>query len=143
MSVVKAEWAGGMRFVHRSASGHALVTDASVASGGNDTAPSPMELILHALVGCTGVDVISILRKMKQPVTKLTVSVDAERAEEYPKVYTKLHVKYMVHGDIDERKLKRAIGLSEKIYCSVTAMLAETAKIDSSYEILPTMVDEA
>ncbi len=143
MSVVKAEWAGGMRFVHRSASGHALVTDASVASGGNDTAPSPMELILHALVGCTGVDVISILRKMKQPVTKLTVSVDAERADEHPKVYTKLPVKYVVHGDVDERKLKRAIGLSEKIYCSVTAMLAEKAKIDSSYEILPTMADEA
>jgi putative redox protein len=143
MSVVKAEWAGGMRFVHRSASGHAVVTDASVASGGNDTAPSPMELILHGLVGCTGVDVISILQKMKQPVTKLTVSVDAERADEHPKVYTRLHVKYVVHGDVDERKLKRAIGLSEKTYCSATVMLAKTAKIDSSYEILPTMVDEA
>jgi putative redox protein len=143
MSVVKAEWTGGLRFVHRSASGHALVTDASVAAGGNDTAPSPMELVLHALVGCTGVDVISILGKMQQPVTKMTVAVQAERADDHPRVYTRLHVKYTLHGELDEKKVKRAIGLSEKTYCSVTAMLAKTVSVSSSYEILPTMVDEA
>lgn len=143
MSLVKAEWTGGLRFVHRSASGHALVTDASIAAGGNDTAPSPMELVLHALVGCTGVDVINILTKMQQPVTKLTVAVEAERAEEHPRIYTRLHVKYTIHGELDEKKVKRAIGLSEKTYCSVTAMLSPPAQITSSYEILPTMVDEA
>ena len=137
MMKIEAEWAGGTRFVHTSDSRHALVTDTAVANGGADTAPTPMELILHGLAGCTGVDVIGILRKMKQPVRALRVSVEAERAADHPKVYTRLQIKYVVTGDVDEKKLQRAIGLSEKTYCSVTAMLARTATITSSYEIMP------
>jgi putative redox protein len=137
MTTMEAEWVGDMRFVHTSDSGHALVTDTAAATGGGDTAPSPMELVLHGLAGCTGVDVISILRKMKEPVRALRVVVAAERADEHPRVYTRLQLKYVVSGDVDENKLKRAIGLSEKTYCSVTAMLAKTASIDTSYEIRP------
>jgi putative redox protein len=134
---IEAEWAGGMRFVHTSDSRHALVTDTAAASGGEDTAPSPMELILHGLAGCTGVDVITILRKMKEPVRALRVVVVAERADQHPKVYTQIQIRYVVSGAVKEKKLKRAIGLSEKTYCSVTAMLAKTATIHSVYEIRP------
>jgi putative redox protein len=82
-------------------------------------------------------DVVSILAKKRQPVTNLQVKVDAERAEEHPKVYTKLHLTYVAYGEgIDEKALSRAIQLSEDRYCSVQAMLKPTAEISSSYEIV-------
>lgn len=124
-----ATWDGGLRFNHTSASGHVLVSDAPVAAGGTDTAPSPMELILLGLLGCTGVDVASILTKMKQPFTSLAVTATFERAEEHPRVYTKIHLTYCLGGDLDEKKVRRAVELSETRYCSASAMLAKTAEI--------------
>jgi putative redox protein len=129
-----ATWAGGMRFVHKSASGHAVVTDAPPPHG-DGTAASPMELVILGLIGCTGVDVVSILEGMRQPVTACEVSAAYERAGDHPKVYTRIHLTYVLKGDLDVRKVERAIGLSENKYCSVSAMLGSTATITHEYRI--------
>lgn len=130
-----ATWAGGMRFVHKSASGHAVVTDAPSEHGGEGTAASPMELMLLGLIGCTGVDVTSILTKMKEPLLGLDVAAEFTRAEEHPKVYTRIHLVYTLTGDLDEKKVQRAINLSETKYCSASAMLGKTAEITHEYHI--------
>ncbi|RKZ19909.1 hypothetical protein DRQ50_01160 [bacterium] len=128
-------WAGGLRFVHRSATGHAVVTDAPEAAGGYDSAPTPMELIILSLIGCTGVDVASILLKMKQPLESFTVSASHERAEEHPKVYTRIHLVYNLTGDLDAKRVRRAVNLSENTYCSVSAMLRGTTEITNEIRI--------
>ena len=130
-----AVWVDGVRFLHTSGSGHALVTDAAEPVGA-DTAPSPMELVLHALVGCLGVDVAMMLAKMKQPVAGIEISVESERAEEHPRVYTEIRLHVKVRGAVDARKLERAINLSRDTYCSVSAMLATTATISHTWEIV-------
>ena len=128
-----ATWTGGMRFVYTSDTGHGLVTDAPKEAGGGDTAATPMELLLLGLIGCTGVDVTSILKKMKEPLEALEVTVEAERADKHPKVYTKIHLTYQVKGNVDPKKLERAIKLSESTYCSASAMLGQTAEITSKF----------
>lgn len=128
-----ATWTDGMRFVYQSATGHALVTDAPEAGGGTDSAPTPMELLILGLIGCTGVDVASILTKMKEPLEGLTVTAETERADEHPKVYTKIHLIYHVKGSVNVKKLERAINLSENRYCSASAMLGKTAEITNEY----------
>lgn len=128
-------WDGGLRFVHTSATGHELITDGPVKSGGTDTAPTPMELVLLGLIGCAGVDVTAILDKMKEPLEGLEVSADFERSEKHPRVYTKIHLTYKFRGALDEKKVQRAIGLSETRYCSVSAMVGQTAKITHEYSI--------
>ena len=132
---MKGVWAGGMKFVHQSASGHEVVTDAAGPSGGETTAASPMELLVLGLIGCTGLDVASILERMRQPLEGLEVSAECERAESHPKVYTKIHLIYALRGSLDEDKVKRAITLSESTYCSVSAMLSNAAEITSEYVI--------
>jgi putative redox protein len=117
--------------------GPAIVVDSKGGTYGTHSGLTPMELVLIGLAGCTAMDVVSILAKKRQPVTNLQVKVDAERAEEHPKVYTKLHLTYVAYGEgIDEKALSRAIQLSEDRYCSVQAMLKPTAEISSSYEIV-------
>ncbi len=123
-------WDGGMRFVHTSASGHEVITD-----GDTTRDPSPMELILLGVIGCTGVDVTSILTKMKEPLEGLEVSADFERAEEHPRVYTKIHLTYRLRGHLNEKKVQRAIELSENKYCSASAMVGKTAEITHEYVI--------
>ena len=130
-------WAGGLRFVHRSASGHAVVTDAPADKGGGGTAPSPMEFVILGLIGCTGVDVVSILQKMRQPLTSCEVQATSERAEDHPRVYTRIHLVYILRGDLDPKKVQRAVELSEKTFCSVSAMLRGTAKITSEVRLNP------
>ena len=132
-----ATWEKGFRFVHRSASGHELVTDAPEAVGGTDTGPSPMELIILGLIGCTGVDVASILERMRQPLEGLEVSAEYERAENHPKVYTKIHLTYTVKGDIPAGKVEHAVHLSEDTFCSVSAMLKEKVEITSEIVQIP------
>jgi putative redox protein len=130
-----ATWDGGLRFVHTSVSGHALVTDAPETSGGTDTAPSPLELILLGVIGCTGVDVATILTRMKEPLAGLEVSAEFERADEHPRVYTKIHLIYRLRGALDEKKVRRAIELSETKYCSASAMVGKTATITHEFSI--------
>lgn len=132
-----ATWTDGMRFVHRSASGHAVVTDAPVDKGGGGSAPSPMELVILGLIGCTGVDVVSILKKMRQPLESCEVEAVSERAEDHPRVYTRIRVTYTLRGDLDPKKVERAVELSEQTFCSVSAMLRGTTEITSEIRINP------
>jgi putative redox protein len=134
-STCNARWTDGVRYLHTSGSGHALVTDAMPPFGGG-SAPTPMELILHALAGCTGVDLAMMLEKMHQPVQGIEITVEGDRAEDHPKVYTHLRVHVRVTGAVDERKLERALALSSETYCSVSAMLAATVKISHTHEIV-------
>jgi putative redox protein len=128
-----ATWTGGMRFVYESATGHGLLTDAPAEAGGGNTAATPIELLILGLIGCTGVDVASILTKMKEPLEGLKVTAETERADEHPKVYTKIHLTYHVKGSVNVKKLERAIDLSENRYCSASAMLSKTAEISHEY----------
>ncbi len=127
----------GMRFVAHGLTGHSIVMDGDPEFGGQDTAPRPTELVLMGLGGCTGMDVISILRKKRQKVTGFEVIVKASRAEEHPKKFTKIHVEYVVTGkDISEEAVKRATQLSMDKYCSVKATLEGVADITYSYKII-------
>lgn len=134
---VTSTWTGGRQFVHKSATGHALVTDTPVESGGGDTAPTPMELVVIGLAGCTGVDVASILEGMRQPLRALEITATYERAEEHPRVFTRIELRYRLHGDLDPSRVDRAVALSKDRYCSVSAMLGGIVHITHSVEILP------
>jgi putative redox protein len=118
-------------------SGPAIAVDHAMPDEGReDSGPSPMELVLIGLCGCTGMDVISILRKKRQSFTDLRVEATAERAEDHPRVYTMIHLEYVVSGDVTPEALERSIELSQAKYCSVSAMLSQTAEISTSYRIV-------
>lgn len=130
-------WKGGMLFEGVSASGFTQKMDNDDASGGGNSAGRPMEFIALGLAGCTGMDVISILQKKRQPVMGFQVDVHAERAQEYPKVFTSAVIEYLVTGkNVDEAALLRAIGLSAEKYCPVYAMLSKAFPIRMVYKII-------
>lgn len=130
-------WVNDMQFVGESDSNHAIVLDTSNAVGGHDSGVKPMELFLIGLAGCTGMDVISILKKKRQSLTKFKVTVEAERAAEHPKVYTKIHIDYLIEGyDVSAAAVERAIELSETTYCGAYATLSKTAAITNNYQII-------
>lgn len=124
LAEAKLKWVDGERFVAQGLSGHATMTDASSA-----TAANPMELVLMALCGCTASDVVSILRKKREPFTGLEVRAEAERAPEPPRVYTSIKLIYTVSGVVTRKAMEDAVRLSEQKYCSVSAMLKSTASI--------------
>lgn len=131
---VEVQYVDGMTFVARGDSNHWVVMDAAPSAGGSGAASSPMELLLMGLGGCTGVDVVMIMNKRRKPVERFAIEIQAERAPDHPKVYTKIHMIYKFWGDsLDEEELRKAIELSEQKYCSASAMLGKTAAI--SYEI--------
>ena len=137
MAKSKITFTDGMQFVGVADSGHAVVMDAPASVGGNNTGANPMELLLMAFGGCSGMDVISILRKKKQNVSKLELDVEGEMAKDHPHMYTSMHIEYMVTGkDISEDAVKRAIELSLEKYCSVGATLGKAAKITHSYKVI-------
>ena len=125
MIEANALWTDHDRFVSSASSGHAVVQDA----GKEKTASSPMEFVLIALCGCTASDVIGILRKKREPFTGLEVRAAAERATDYPAVYTEIKLTYRVRGKVSEKAMEDAVRLSKEKYCSVSAMLEKTAKI--------------
>jgi putative redox protein len=128
--------AEGMTFVAESGSGHAVVVDAAPDVGGKNLGARPMELVLMGTGACTAIDVMHILRKARQPVTDCVVELEAERAAEDPKVFTKIHLRYVVTGKgLAQAQVERAIKLSKEKYCSATIMLAATAAITFDYEI--------
>ncbi len=130
---VSFEWKGGMKFEAIPPSGHRVVMDSSPAHGGEDAGPRPMELVLVALGGCTGMDVVAILKKMKQEVDQISIEVSAERAEEHPRVYTRVHLEYRFRGkDLSREKIEKAVRLSQERYCSVSEMLRKTAELTYS-----------
>ncbi len=134
--MIEVKWAGNMTFVAKSKTGHAVVMDTSSKVGGDESAATPMEMIIVGLGGCTGMDVISILRKMRQDVKEFKITVKYERADEHPKVYTKIALHYYFKGkNLLEDKVKRAIELSQNKYCSVSEMFKKTAELTYTYEI--------
>jgi len=130
-------WKGNVRFEAKNEKGLSINFDAPVEYGGEATAPTPMETVLACLAGCTSFDVLSILKKKRQNVSAYWVETEAERAEEPPEVFTKIHIKYFIKGkNVSKEAVERAIQLSTDKYCSVGAMLKKTAQITTSYEIL-------
>jgi len=125
----------GMQFVASGESGHAVIMDSDPNVGGDDTASRPVEVLLCALGGCTGMDVISILRKMRTVPKEFSVEIEDERASEHPKVLTRIHFIYSFVGDIPEGNAKKAIELSMQRYCPITNMVNKTAEVTWEYRI--------
>lgn len=127
----------GLQFVGEASSGHAIVMDGDSEVGGHDTGLRPMELLIVGLGGCSGMDVISILRKKKQEVTSLKINLKGQKAENFPKKFTDIVIEFVVSGrNISEDAVKRAVELSMNKYCSVKATLEGSAKISFSYKII-------
>ena len=126
-----------MTFVGESGSGHSVVMDAAPEAGGRNLGVRPMEMVLLGLGGCTTFDVVSILKKSRQQVLDCEVSLEAERADEMPKVFTRIHIHFIVRGRALKRNLvEHAIRLSYEKYCSASIMLAKTAEISKDFEIV-------
>lgn len=126
----------GMRFTGTADSGFEIVMDSAVSAGGDNTGSRPMELILIGLCGCTAMDVISILRKKRQSVSKLEVKAHSERADTHPKVFTDIALEYFVTGkNVDPKAVERSIQLSADQYCPAQAMLAQIANLTTSFVI--------
>jgi len=127
----------GMRFVGHTDDGHAIPMDAAEAGGGKNSGPRPTEVMLSSLAGCSGMDVIAILRKMRTEPTSLEVEVTAERAEERPRPFTRIHLAYVVGGDVPEENVRKAIDLSLARYCPVANTLNGVAEITSEIRRTP------
>ncbi|MCD8511294.1 MAG: OsmC family protein [Bacillus sp. (in: Bacteria)] len=125
-------WNDGMSFSGITPSGHELRMDASPDVGGNNNAPRPMELLLYSVAGCTGIDIISILKKMRLEPKGFQMEVEGERADDHPKRFTKLSVHYSLEGDLPEDKVIRAIQLSKDKYCSASHSLNLELKVSYS-----------
>lgn len=137
MKPALVKWVDGYRFVGIGHANHSIVIDGPADSGGQDSAARPGELVLMALAGCTGIDVVSILKKMHVDFDSFEIGVEAEVAEEHPKIYTKINVEYRIRGkNIPAEKLERAIKLSQETYCSVSNQLRPSAEISYRYKIL-------
>jgi len=133
----RVKWVEQVAFLGESESGHAVLMDGSPAAGGRNLGPRPMEMLLLGAGGCTSFDVITILKKSRQAVTDCYVELDAERAEEDPKVFTKIHMHFVVTGkDIKPDVVERAIKLSAEKYCSASIMLGQMAKITHDFEVV-------
>jgi putative redox protein len=134
----RVQWAGEALFLGESGSGHAVVMDGPPEAGGRNLGIRPMEMLLIGLGGCSNFDVVSILRKGRQPVESCEVFLDAERAGEEPKVFTKVHLHFVVKGrGLKEAQVKRAVELSAEKYCSASIMLGRAGvDISHDYEIV-------
>ena len=132
----RVKWLDHMSFVGESDSGHSVVMDASPDVGGRDLGIRPMEMLLLGLGGCTAIDILSILRKQRQSVSDCTVEIEAERAAEVPKVFTRIHVHFIVEGtDLNADKVGKAVSLSADKYCSASRMLERAATITHDFEV--------
>ena len=132
----RIKWLDHMSFVGESDSGHSVVMDSAAEAGGRNLGIRPMEMLLLGLGGCTAFDVISILKKSRQSVADCEVDIEAERADSIPRVFTKIHVHFIVSGDeLDPDKVGRAVGLSADKYCSASRMLGKVAEITHDFEV--------
>ena len=133
----RVKWLDHMSFVGESGSGHSVVMDGAPDAGGRNLAARPMEMVLMGMGGCTAFDVVMILQRARQPVDDCIVELSAERAEEVPKVFTRIHVHYIVKGrGLSEKQVEKAIKLTAEKYCSVSIMLAASAEITHDFEII-------
>ena len=132
----RIKWVQDATFLGESGSGHAVVMDGPPEHGGRNLGVRPMEMLLLGMGGCTAFDVVHILKKSRQPVTDCVADLQAERAAEEPKVFTSIHVHFVVTGKgLDEKRVARAVDLSAEKYCSASIMLGKTAEITHDYDI--------
>ena len=130
-------WTSGLQFRGTAESGPAITLDATPEHGGGGGGPSPMETVLLALGGCTGLDVVSILTKMRAPLEGLEINIMAERAEEHPRIFTRIALEYVFAGaGLRSEQVGRAVELSQTKYCSVSAMLRRSAELTYSWRIV-------
>ncbi|MFO1421464.1 MAG: OsmC family protein [Candidatus Competibacteraceae bacterium] len=132
----RVTWLEDMTYVAQSPSGHALVIDGPPELGGHNLGPRPMEMLLMGMGGCAAIDVVNILRKARQDLRGCEVQLEAERATSDPKVFTRIHVHFILTGkELSARHVERAIHLSAEKYCSASIMLGQTAQIAHTFEI--------
>lgn len=133
----RVKWLDHMTFVGESGSGHAVVMDGAPEHGGQNLGIRPMEMLLLGLGGCTAFDVVMILNKSRQDIVDCEVSIDSDRSEQVPKVFTRIHIHFTVTGNnLDTAKVEKAVNLSADKYCSASKMLAKTAEITLDFEIV-------
>jgi len=133
----RVKWLDHMSFVGESDSGHSVVMDGAPEAGGRDLGVRPMEMLLLGLGGCTAFDVVSILHKSRQKIVDCEAEIEAERAAEIPKVFTRIHVHFIVSGrELDPEKVRKAVALSADKYCSASKMLEKAAEITHDFEVV-------
>ena len=133
----RIKWLENVAFVAESVSGHAMVMDGAPEGGGRNLGPRPMETLLMAAGGCTAYDVVFILKKSRAPVTDCVLQIEAERANEDPKVFTKIHFHFIVTGKgLKPQQVERAVHLSAEKYCSASIMLGKTAQVSHDFELI-------
>ncbi|MDH5479643.1 MAG: OsmC family protein [Nitrosomonas sp.] len=138
----RIEWKGNVCFQAESGSGHQILMDGAPEAGGQNLGPRPMEMLLMGLGGCTTFDVILILKKGRQDISDCVVEIEAKRAETDPKVFTHIHLHFIVSGkNLKLHQVERAINLSAEKYCSASIMLRDTVEITHDYEIVELSVD--
>ena len=129
-TTAKISWVDGALFVAEAGSGHSFTMDGAPDDGGRNLASRPMEVLLMGMGGCTAIDVVSMLKKQRQDIEGVEVSLEAERAGEHPKVFTSVKLVYTVRGrKLSKALVERAVSLSDEKYCSATAMFKKTAKV--------------
>ena len=134
---ISVNWVDGMLMVGKSHSGHSITMDGPPEIGGDNLGVRPMEMLLLGVAGCTMIDVVTTLKKMRQELTNCETRLSAERADEHPKVFTDIHIQFIVKGqDLDPKKVEKAITLSAEKYCSASIMLGKTASITHDFEIV-------
>ena len=133
---LSVNWVDGMLMVGKSYSGHSITMDGPTEIGGENLGVRPMEMLLLGVAGCTMIDVVTTLKKMRQDLSHCETKISAERANEHPKVFTDIHIHFIVKGkDLDSKKVDKAITLSAEKYCSASIMLGKTANITHDFEV--------
>jgi putative redox protein len=133
---VRIKWIEDVAFMGESETGHAVVMDGAPENGGRNIGMRPMEMLLIGMGGCTSFDVVTILKKSRQAISDCIAEITAERADAAPKVFTKIHVHFVVTGtDLNDKQVERAVALSAEKYCSASIMLSKSVDITHDYEI--------
>ena len=134
---LSVNWVDGMLMVGKSHSGHSITMDGPIEIGGENLGVRPMEMLLLGVAGCTMIDVVTTLQKMRQDLSHLETKINAERATDHPKVFTDIHIQFILKGqNLDEKKVDKAITLSAEKYCAASIMLGETATITHDFEVI-------
>ena len=132
----RVSWREHRTFIGESGSGHTVVMDGAPEHGGRNLAARPMEMLLLGMGGCSAFDVVNMLERARQPLTRLELEIDAERAEKIPQVFTRIHIRFRAYGPgLSETQVRRAVELSLTKYCSASLMLGHTAEITHDLEI--------
>ena len=133
----RVKWVEDVCFMGETESGHAVIMDASPEVGGRNLGMRPMEMLLVGMGGCSSIDVVTILKKSRQPITDCVAEISAERADDIPKVFTKIHVHFVVTGKgLNPAQVERAVNLSAEKYCSASIMLGKAAQMSRDFEIV-------